>query len=295
MNTVMDVSIIIVSYNVCELITKCIQSIYEKVKQTTFEIIVVDNASIDDTVKNLRFNFPDVKLIVSEDNIGFGNANNLGASEAEGKYLLFLNPDTELINDAVSELYLFMESHLNVALCGGNLFTPDMLPNKSYEMFLPGFSDAIAYVFKIPITKTMDEFNKILIPKCVAWIQGADMFMRHSIFDQIGRFDKRFFMYFEEPVLAQKIKNINMDIYSVPSACIIHYEGASDKKKTITTYYYFDSFLKYYHDYHSSFYRFIYYLLRLKIFVGQILSILFHNRKKLVYWLKMKTILLENY
>ena len=289
-----DVSIIIVSYNVCDLITKCIESIYEKIEAVTFEVIVVDNASVDNTVEKIRVNFPEVKLIASNVNLGFGKANNLGASQAIGKYLFFLNPDTELINDAVSELYLFMETHLDVALCGANLFTPSMQPNKSYEMFLPGFVDALAYIFNISIPQNEDKFNASLTPKPVVLIGGADMFMRHFVFDKVGGFDERYFMYFEEPIFSYKIQKLQLFLYSVPTAHIIHHEGASNKKKTITTYYFFDSFLKYYHDYYPSAYWMIFYLFKLKVTVALFLSSLLHNEDKCLYWSKIKKILLDN-
>lgn len=290
----MDVLIIIVSYNVCNLIVKCIQSIYEKVKGVTFEIIVVDNASVDNSVKYIQEKFSGVKLIVSDTNLGFGKANNRGASKAIGRYLFFLNPDTVLVNDAVTELFLFMESHCNVALCGANLFTPDMRPNKSYEMSLHGFVDAFAYVLNIFVPHNRDVFNINLVPKPVSWVMGADMFMRRSVFEKIGRFDERYFMYFEELRFSHEIQKLRLSIYSVPSASIIHYEGASNDKKILTTYYYFDSFLKYYHDYYSSIYWMIYYLFRFKIFLGYFKSKLSRNNEKCEYWLKMRMILFKN-
>lgn len=276
----MDVSIIIVSYNVCDLICKCIQSIYDKVKDLTYEVIVVDNASSDDTVCSIRKNYPTVKLIDSPENLGFGRANNLGAGVATGKYLFFLNPDTELINDAVSILYAFMERHLNVAMCGANLYTPDLQSNVSYKMNLPQFMDAIAYVGNISLRRNKDVFNHSSEPKSVVFVAGADMFIRHTVFEKIGRFDERFFMYFEEAIFSRKIMNLQLELYSVPTARIIHYEGASSKKKSSMIYLYFDSFLKYYKEYYPFGFKMIAFLYKMKISMAILMFYLLGNQNK---------------
>lgn len=104
----MDVSVIIVSYNTCDLLKKCICSILEKTKGVSFEIIVVDNHSSDESVKVITESFPEVKIISLEENLGFGRANNWGSYKSIGKYLFFLNPDTILLNDAISILVEFL-------------------------------------------------------------------------------------------------------------------------------------------------------------------------------------------
>ena len=291
----MDVSIIIVSYNVCDLLCQCISSIYDKVTDVSFEVIVVDNASSDNSVDKIKQTFPNVKVIASKVNLGFGKANGLGVKHSSGKYLFFLNPDTELINNAVSVLYLFMETHPNVALSGANLFTPDLLPNKSYEMFLPGFWDGLAFACNFSIKQNDDKFNKEEAPKPVVLVGGADMFMRRTVFDEVGWFDERFFMYFEEPIFSHKIKRLNMELYSVPSAEIIHYEGASSKKSiSSTTFYFFDSFLKYYHIYYPFGYKILYTLYMIKIKLALLCFSFKKKNEKKSYWEKMNTILKQN-
>lgn len=294
----MDVSIIIVSYNVCDLLCQCISSIYNKVTNLSFEVIVVDNASIDNSVDKIKRDFPNVKLIASKVNLGFGKANNLGVKHSSGKYLFFLNPDTLLINNAVAILYLFMEKHPNVALSGANLFTPDLFPNKSYEMFLPGFWDGLAFICNFSIKQNNDKFNKEEIPKPVVLVGGADMFMRRTVFDKIGWFDERFFMYFEEPIFSHKIKRLNMELYSVPSAKIVHYEGASsnpnNKGISKTTFYFFDSFLKYYSIYYPFGYKVLYALCRIKIRFALLYYSFKKRSEKKSYWDNVNIILNQN-
>ena len=281
----MDVSVIIVSYNVSALLCKCIDSIIQYTSDVKYEIIVIDNSSSDDTVKKVQASYPQVKLIPSEINLGFGKANNVGASIAKGKYLFFLNPDTELLNNALLVLYKFMEDNQNVALCGANLYTPEKEPNKSYEMFLPSFWDAVAYVGNFSVKhKDEEKFNPSVFPKPVRLVSGADMFMIKSVFETIGRFDEHFFMYFEEPIFSHKIEKLKMLLYSVPTAHIIHHEGASSKKKRLTTFYFLDSFLKYYKLYYETAFPILYVLLKSKSLLAICYYHLKHDSDKLDYW-----------
>ena len=288
----MNVSVIIVSYNVKSLLCKCIESIFDYTHGVDHEIIVVDNASSDGTVDELRRRFEDIRLIASDINLGFGKANNEGAKVAKGKYLFFLNPDTLLLNNALLALYDFMECHPNAALCGGNLFTADLKPNHSYNMSIPKFRSALEYVFNTSLSRDSqaDTFNNTGEPKKVELVVGADMFIRKSVFDQIGRFDERYFMYFEEAILSIKIRGIGMDQYAVPDAHILHFEGASSVHK-YTSKFYLDSFLKYYSIY--PYYPLLYFLLSLKIGIGVLLWKVFRKQEKLSYWMSLYQVLIN--
>lgn len=147
----MDVSVIIVSYNTCDLLKKCICSILEKTKGVSFEIIVVDNHSSDESVKVITESFPEVKIISLEENLGFGRANNWGSYKSIGKYLFFLNPDTILLNDAISILVEFLSKNPEIAIVGGNLYKEDMSFNGSCRMEMPSFFDEIKGVLNYKI------------------------------------------------------------------------------------------------------------------------------------------------
>ena len=121
----MDVSIIIVNYNTQELTLQCLRSVYEKTAGISFEVIVVDNASSDDSVKQVRIEFPQVILIESPENLGFGRANNLGFENSTGDYIFLLNSDTLLINNAIEILWRFLNQNFDIAIVGGQLFEED--------------------------------------------------------------------------------------------------------------------------------------------------------------------------
>lgn len=118
----MDVSVIIVNYNTSDLVKNCITSIMEKTKNVSFEIIVVDNNSKDGSVETIINEFPQVRVFPLKENVGFGKANNIGVQHAKGRYVFFLNSDTVLLNDAISILANYLDTHESVALCGGQLF-----------------------------------------------------------------------------------------------------------------------------------------------------------------------------
>jgi GT2 family glycosyltransferase len=185
-----DVSVIIVNYNTRQLTCDCIASVIEKTVQVNYEIIVVDNASSDDSVDFIKNKFPVVKLIANPINEGFGRANNTGAKNAGGKFLFLLNSDTLLVNDAIDILHAFMQKDIKkeTGACCANLYTAE---------------------------------------KNVGMIIGAHLFIRKEIFELLEGFDPHFFMYLEDTDLCLRIKKAGYKLTSVPQAKIIHYQGKS--------------------------------------------------------------------
>ncbi|MDR1901249.1 MAG: glycosyltransferase family 2 protein [Treponema sp.] len=225
-----DVSVIIVNYNTSSLLKNCIASIYEQTKRISFNIIVTDNNSSDDSVSMLRIEYPDVTVIPLDDNIGFGKANNLGALQAVGKYLFFLNSDTYLCNDAISILFDFMELNSECGICGGNLIDFSGHPIHSFDRRFPGaFSDIFLLLKKLPrlLYGRSWCYNYTGLPMEVAYITGADLMIRNELFAAVKGFDPFFFMYYEETELTVRIKKRGYRVYSVPTAKIAHKKGAS--------------------------------------------------------------------
>lgn len=227
----MNVSIIIVSYNTQQLTLQTLASVFEKTADIDFEVIVVDNASTDGTVAAIESQFPLVKLIKSDENLGFGRANNKGVSIAKGRNILFLNPDTLLVNNAVKILSDYLDQHDKVGVCGGNLYDADMSPASSYHyVFSPLLWDINSILsgklFRLLYGKNY-HFNHTDQPRKVAHIVGANMMMKKSIFDTLGGFDKDFFMYREETELNYRVYKMGYTTMSVPEAKIIHLEGKS--------------------------------------------------------------------
>jgi len=235
----MDVSIIIVNYNTQNLLRNCLNSIFEKTAGIKFEIIVVDNNSSDNSVNMLEEEFGRVKLVKSSENLGFGRGNNLGLEQAQGKYILFLNSDCELINNAIKIMFDFMEKNQNCGACGGNLFDE----NKNYNMAAGNqgyLKDKIitSTLLKLIFRKRYNEiryfeenFDRTKIAE-VGFIIGADLMIKKSVLDQIGSFDQRFFFYFEEVELQHRILKAGYKIFFIPQAEIYHFEGKSSDNST---------------------------------------------------------------
>ncbi len=238
----MDVSIIIVNYHTPDLVIDCINSVFDHTQGITYEIIVVDNASKDDSVNKIRSFFRDkVQVIASEDNLGFGKGNNLGVSYATGEYVLLLNPDTYLINNAVKVLFDYISTHKKIGIIGGNLYFPDLSPAPSFclEFDTPTAEKRNASWVSIiskkilnklnishgrPFEKNFNYSDKIMK---VGYIFGADMMLRRDVFLAEGGFDPDFFMYAEEEELSWRITKSGYIIVNDPNAKIVHLEGAS--------------------------------------------------------------------
>lgn len=228
----MDISIIIVNYNTKELTSQCINSIYEKTAGLDFETILVDNASSDGSKEYFQ-NDNRITYIYSKENLGFGRANNLGLTIAKGKNILFLNPDTLLINNAIKILSNYIDQNPKVGACGGNLYNEEMKPTLSYRRIFPGIIEELNNLFfhipeKLWYYKTWSH-NNTDTPLAVAYICGADLMIRKEILDEVGAFSPDFFMYYEETDLCFRISKANYKIISIPSAKIQHLEGKSFK------------------------------------------------------------------
>ncbi len=238
----MDISIIIVSYNTKELLHNCIKSIIDQTHGVKFEIIVVDNNSTDGSIDMVRYVFPNVRLIANEQNYGFGRANNIGSKLSIGKYLLFLNSDTILVNNALMEFYQFFEENknkYNIGVLGAVLRAANGDKVHSYEIFprmiyfikqnikrAIKYDDIISKIKGVDVTR-METFKEVFTWKEVDYITGADLFMEKSLFEQLEGFDEEFFMYFEESHLQYRINTLGRKRIILTSPRIIHLEGKS--------------------------------------------------------------------
>lgn len=225
----MDVSIIIVNYKTCKLVLDCIESIYMHVKDVDFEIIVVDNNSEDRSAETIVRLWPQVQVIPLKENIGFGKANNVGVKRACGKYVFFLNSDTVLLNDAVSILADYLDTHDFVGLCGGQLYGRDGELCSSYFKY-PNWKYFFSLVFKGNVV--FPELPICTEGKIPFYIAGADMMIRKSFIDKYGAFDKDFFMYYEDTELSYRVQKKGLEVHFVPRAKIIHLQDMSPKGRS---------------------------------------------------------------
>ena len=235
-----DVSVIIVNYKTPQLVADCVRSVTAHTRGVDYEIIIVDNHSCDDIavcVEQLRSEErlgDRLSLIQLTDNIGFGKANNKGVATARGRNILFLNPDTLLLNDAVSILSEYLDTHDSVGGVGGNLYDELMRPALSLRRIYPGIrwelSDMTLHTVERLIFRGSWCFNKTGRPLPVAYCSGADLMVRRSVIDSVGCFAPEFFMYYEETDLCRRIRRGGYGVVSVPQARIQHLEGKSFRR-----------------------------------------------------------------
>ncbi len=233
----MDVSIVIVSYNVANRTNDCIVSV--KTETTClYEIIVVDNNSQDNSVEVLRANYPDVRLIQNTYNAGFAKANNQAFREARGRYIFMLNPDTVVLDKAIDRLVQFMDEHLYAGACGPKVLNSDMTlqPNcHHYPSVLMRLIEHSGFNRRFPQNRffgkefmTYWNYNEV---REIDWITGCAIMLRKRVLDQIGMLDENYFMYTEEVDICYRIKKKGFKIVFCPTAKIIHYWGESSLKE----------------------------------------------------------------
>jgi GT2 family glycosyltransferase len=221
----MDVSVIIVNYKTPVLLDECLSSFYQHTKDVLFEVIVVDNASFDGSVEMVKLKYPQVKLVESQENVGFGRANNLGFEVGTGKYFFLLNSDTILLNNAIKMFYDYAEQKENWGALGTYLLDEQEEVIHSYYYFptmMNSFFHELKLFFRPFIKESLD-----VIDKKVDYITGADLFIPAALIKGLGGFDPIFFMYFEEVDLQwrMKLNGYKRLIFSGPK--IIHLEGKS--------------------------------------------------------------------
>ena len=230
-----DVSIIFVNYKTKDLTINAVKSVMEKTQNLDYEIFVVDNNSEDGSIEAIEQTFPNINIIKSKTNGGFGYANNLAIKQAKGKYILCLNTDTLLINNAVKIMFDFMEKedNHNVGVCGGYLVNGNNEPTSCGGNF-PSLTDVIwkagirnifPNIYKNYCVTLHSDDTKYI--KNLDYITGANIFFRKSVLDKVGVFDENFFMYYEETDLCKRIKNAGYSIKFVKEAKIQHLENQS--------------------------------------------------------------------
>lgn len=209
-----DLSVIIVNYNTADLLVGCLNSIYAQ-SGCKYEIIVVDNASHDNSQNIVRNEFPSVKLIANDSNIGFSRANNKALKITEGKYLYFLNPDTELRQNVFRAMIEFMDSHKDIGIAGTGIVNPDGSCKSSLETHYPGQRHA-----KRELKGLRGD---------IAWVLGASMIVRCEIIEELGGFDERYFLYGEDQDLCLRVRKAGWAIGFIPDAVAVHWGAQSER------------------------------------------------------------------
>lgn len=225
----LDISVIVVTYNTGGLIRECLGQI----TQASLEVIVVDNASVDETVSIIEDEFPTVKLIKNQENLGFGVANNQGVEVAKGQYVIILNPDLIISPEAIQEMAVYLEEHAHIGIVGPCILNAEgslslsARPPYSVRGVL-GVYFGLERLFPALI---YEEYERRLTstdaPQSVAWLQGACLMMKKSLFNTLGGFDEHFFLFAEDTDLCDRVWQGGYEVVYFPRVTAKHYESTS--------------------------------------------------------------------
>ena len=232
-------SVIIVSYNNSKLLFNCLQRLYSVTQSKTSEseVIVIDNCSSDDSVKVVQQNFPQVVLIPNLVNLGFGKANNVAVSQARGKYILLINPDTVADCDLVYEsLQFFSKYPDHKSAFGGILINSDGKEQRGSRRSFPTFANAFLYFTKlsklIKLKKTYDLSGLPIETHEVECVSGACISMPKAMYEEIDGFDERFFLHFEDIDLCKRILQAGYKLWFYPEVRLLHIKGGSSQSSS---------------------------------------------------------------
>ena len=239
----MDISIIIVNYNTLELTKKSIDSVFEfSPKGLEIEIFVVDNASTDGS-KDYFEKDSRITYIYSEENLGFGKANNIGIERSDAKYIFLLNSDAYLVEDVLRPFYDFMENpkNKNVACCGANIIDGNgdnaviggNLPTVKETFARVGFAVFFLKYYYRYLASGIKHFPEKGDLYEIGCVTGANMFLRKSVLKETGAFDPDFFLYYEETEMSFRFKKHGYKSYILANHTVVHLEGSSSKKPNI--------------------------------------------------------------
>ena len=230
----LDLSIIIVSWNVSELLKKCLKSVYKNQGKINLKIFVIDNTSTDNTVEMVKTNFPDVNIIANKNNLGFATANNQGIKKSQAKYILLLNPDTEIGENTLKNMVEFMEENYKIGIAGCKHCNPDWTLQPSVRRFprllpilliltkvakiipgLPALRSYLAQDFDYKIAQPAEQ------------VAGSFFMIRKKTLEEIGLLDEKFFLWFEEVDYCKRAKAAGWQVWYNANPKIIHYGGQS--------------------------------------------------------------------
>lgn len=230
----MKLSIVIVSYNVKFFLEQCLRSVERATEGVDAEVIVVDNASSDDSGEYITARFPWVRWIASPENGGFSHGNNIAFAHATGEYVLMLNPDTIVTREAIDGCIRFMDSHPDAGATGVRMINKDgtfaMESRRGIVTPWVSFCKATTLCRRFPDSRLFGHYYMSYLDKeqvnKIEMVSGAFMFLRKSVLDKVGFLDERFFMYWEDSDLSYRILRAGYNNYYLPVP-IFHYKGES--------------------------------------------------------------------
>lgn len=255
-----DVSILILNYNTCRLTMDCIRSVFDSVTNYSYEIILIDNHSHDDSVETISREYPGVLLIANQENVGFARGNNQGMDVASGRYVLLLNSDTVVRKDTLETMVAFMDTRADLGASGCKIILPDGSLDKACKRGFPTPSASFYYAFGFSkLFPDRPRFNGYQLGYLdpdeaypIDCLVGAFMLVRRETIAQVGGLDEEFFMYGEDLDWCYRIKEAGWGIYYYPETSIVHLKGGSARRRPFKIVYEFHRAMILFHRKHYS-------------------------------------------
>jgi len=234
-----ELSILLVNYNTEKLLPEVLKYLVLACEDIDSETIIVDNASVDNSVELMKSQFPELRLVVNQKNVGFGRANNLAVAETRGRYILLLNTDAFVSKNSLTKTIEYMDTHSRCGILGVKLVGRDgaLQPSCRYfptpwNIFLQR-AGLTRFFPKIQLIDDMD-WDHASVRKC-DWVPGCFYLIRREVIDQVGLFDPRYFLYYEEVDHCLAAKNAGWDVHYYPYTSVIHLGGESAKTDGVLT------------------------------------------------------------
>jgi N-acetylglucosaminyl-diphospho-decaprenol L-rhamnosyltransferase len=253
-----NLSIVIVSWNVRDLLRQCLVSLAPTRDALSAEVIVVDGASADGSADMVEAEFPWVRVLRQSENVGFSRGNNLGLAAAGGRVLLLLNPDTKVVGDALALMMGYLETHPGVGALGPKLLYPDgriqssrrRFPTLATALFESTWLQSVAPPSLLRHYYVLDRPDDAVSQ--VDWVTGACLMVRREAYEASGPLDEGYFMYSEEMEWQRRIRAAGWQVVYFPEAEVIHHEGKSSEQVVAERHIYFQSSkLRYFYHYHG--------------------------------------------
>ena len=288
-----DVSIIIVNYNVKDYLLQCLRSLEQIDATIKKEIIVVDNNSTDGSIGDLRPQFPSVTWIELDENIGYGKANNVGLAQAQGRYTLFLNPDTIVGRDVLQTMTSYLDTNPDVGLAGCKVLNPDGSFQVACRRGLPTPWASFCKLFGLqsifPSSKIFAQYNMTYLPIDATYpvdaLIGAFMMGPTALMRQLDGFDPAFFMYGEDIDLCHRVKLSGKRVMYVHTTNIIHYKGESTKRSSMNEVRVFYEAMEIFAKKHFGGSQLFLAFLRLGIVARSIMARALRKKREIIIWL----------
>ena len=230
-----DISVAVISYNTRDLLRRCVASALD---DGATDVVVVDNGSTDGSVEMLQQEFSRVRVFVDRSNAGYGGASNTAIEHCRSSYVLLLNSDTVLYPGSLAALCTYLDAHPRAAIVGPRLRNPDGTLQRSLHQFPTPLVTLLDYSYVGRLVGLVPGLRKLYVAsdshersRAVAWVTGAALAIRRSAFQEVGGFDRSFFMYYEEVDLSYRLARAGWQTHFTPSAEVMHIGGASTSQQ----------------------------------------------------------------